>query len=472
MSNYIEGLKQTRQENVAKGEALVAGAEKRGAHNLSAAEQAEFDELMSHIETIDERLADAATQEKRAKEADDAFAAIGGRSGDSKHESRGLEYDTARRSIDAAFRSGDLHSEGAEKATELLGVGTSQERSLAARWAIAAGHRDYLGAFTKLCADPAQGHLMWTPEEGQAFRNARAVQADLRAMSLTDANGGYMVPLTLDPAVILTSAGSINPMRQVSRVVQTTTDSWTGINSAGATAEWIAEATQVADGSPSLDDQPIPVHKGDSFVPFSFEVGDDATNFVAELRKLLVDAADQLQATAFVTGSGSGQPTGIITALAGGSSVVAPTVAESFTAADVYKVLEAVPPRFRANAQWMANLSILDAIDQFETTNGAKKFPQAGENPAVILRRQAFENSNLDGTYDAAATAANHVLLCGDFSNYVIVDRIGTTLELIPHLFGANGRPTLQRGALLWFRTGADSVNDNAFRVLNVATTA
>jgi predicted phage gp36 major capsid-like protein len=50
----------------------------------------------------------------------------------------------------------------------------------------------------------------------------------------------------------------------------------------------------------------------------------------------------------------------------------------------------------------------------------------------------------------------------------VIVDRIGNTLELIPNLVGANRRPTGQRGALLWFRTGSDSVVDNAFRLLNV----
>jgi predicted phage gp36 major capsid-like protein len=54
----------------------------------------------------------------------------------------------------------------------------------------------------------------------------------------------------------------------------------------------------------------------------------------------------------------------------------------------------------------------------------------------------------------------------------VIADRIGTTVEFIPQLFGANRRPTGQRGVFMWFRTGSDSVADNAFRVLNVATTA
>jgi predicted phage gp36 major capsid-like protein len=33
-------------------------------------------------------------------------------------------------------------------------------------------------------------------------------------------------------------------------------------------------------------------------------------------------------------------------------------------------------------------------------------------------------------------------------------------------------RPTGQRGALLWFRTGSDVVNPNAFRLLSIPTTA
>lgn len=66
----------------------------------------------------------------------------------------------------------------------------------------------------------------------------------------------------------------------------------------------------------------------------------------------------------------------------------------------------------------------------------------------------------------------DYVLLYGDFTNFVIVDRVGTTMELVPHLFGANQRPTGQRGALLWFRTGSDVVIPNAFRLLDVPTTA
>jgi hypothetical protein len=71
-------------------------------------------------------------------------------------------------------------------------------------------------------------------------------------MSTTDANGGYMVPLTLDPAIMLSSDGSNNPLRQIARVAPTTTNAWQGVLSAGASAEWKAEAEEAADGSPTL----------------------------------------------------------------------------------------------------------------------------------------------------------------------------------------------------------------------------
>ncbi len=57
-------------------------------------------------------------------------------------------------------------------------------------------------------------------------------------------------------------------------------------------------------------------------------------------------------------------------------------------------------------------------------------------------------------------------LIYGDFSRYVIVDRIGLEIELIPHLFGVNRRPTGQRGLYAFWRNGAKVVDANAFRAL------
>lgn len=80
--------------------------------------------------------------------------------------------------------------------------------------------------------------------------------------------------------------------------MQIATDSWNGVTSAGVTAEWTAEAAEMADASPTLASPAIPVYKGDAFVGFSFEVEGDAVGFMSEFGKLLLDGADQLTATA------------------------------------------------------------------------------------------------------------------------------------------------------------------------------
>jgi HK97 family phage major capsid protein len=385
------------------------------------------------------------------------------------------QRDDAMRTLERAVQSDRLNSVGAELVEGLMRSGPTQQQTWTQRYATAAGSEHYERAFAKLLANPTHGHLTWTGEEGEAYRAVAAVQTEQRALSTSDSAGGYMIPLTLDPAINLTSNGSINPLRQISRVVQIATDSWSGVTSAGVTSEWSAEAAEVADASPTLGQPVIPVYKGDAFVPFSFEVEGDAVNFLQELSKLLVDGAEQLCATAFTTGTGSGQPTGIVTALAAASGTVpliAPGNAETLASGDVYAVQNALPPRFQPNAKWTANLSIINMLRQLETTNGALKFPALQDNPPMLLGRTMYENSNMDGSWDPASTANNYVLVYGDFGQNVIVDRLGSTLELVPHLVGANRRPTGQRGALLWFRTGSNVVVPQAFRMLNIATTA
>jgi len=55
-------------------------------------------------------------------------------------------------------------------------------------------------------------------------------------------------------------------------------------------------------------------------------------------------------------------------------------------------------------------------------------------------------------------------------TGYRIVDRIGSAIEIIPHLFGAaQGQfPTGQRGAYFYWRVGGGVVAPNALRYLEV----
>ena len=374
----------------------------------------------------------------------------------------------ARRVIDRLAERGRLPSASASTATTLVEHGTPRDMRIAADWVTIVGSDAYLRAFAKMCSDPTRGHMLWTEEERSAF----AAVEEFRAMSLSDNAGGLMVPFELDPTVLLSSAGVESPLLTVSRVIQTLTNVWHGVSSAGVTSRWAAENSETVDGSPLLAPVPITAHRLDSFVPFSFEIQQDAMIFAGEMQRLLHDSASILAETAYTTGDGIGQPAGLITGLVGTPSVVNTATPEAFVSGDVYGLQESLPPRFQANASWLGSNAILNKIEQMTTPNGSRVFEEMdGMN---LVRKPVRELSTLNHGWNPAVTADNYVLVYGDFkAAFAITQRIGTTIELVPHLFGPTRlMPTGQRGFYLWQRTGSAVINANAARVLNVHTIA
>jgi len=352
-----------------------------------------------------------------------------------------------------------VKDEHRERAVELLERNDTRDGALA-RHMIATGSDAYRDAWSKKMV----GETDFSDEERQALTTERA-------MSLTSANGGYAVPFILDPTIILTNSGTINPLRQISRVRTTVASNWHGITSAGVTASFSAEAAQVADGAPTLAQPTINPEKAQAFVPASIEAFEDIAGLADEVLMMFADARDRLEATKFTLGAGhaSQEPNGLITALvaAGGSTVVATTTGDVFALADVYKLQGSLPARHRKNASWGAQLAIYNAARQFATANNYNGFwtDLGGDRPAELMGKPAYELEDMDGVIDGSAN--NYILVYGDFQKFQIVDRVGMSVEFIPHLFGANGRPTGQRGWYAYWRTSSDALDTNAFRLLN-----
>lgn len=332
------------------------------------------------------------------------------------------------------------------------------------RLCLALSEPTYLRSWIKLARNPMSADL--SADERQSVHR---VQTLARAMSLTDAAGGYLVPFQLDPTVIITANGSVNQIRRAAREVVAIGDVWNGVSSGAVAWSYDAEAAEVSDDATTFAQPTIPIYKAQGFVPISIEAFQDAANVTAEIGRLLAFGRDVLEANAFSLGTGTGMPTGIVTALVGTSSVVTSAVADTFGIADVYALEGALPARYSGSPStaWLANRLIYNRIRQFDTAGGAGLWAQLGDGmPAGLLDHQALISEDMDGVINAAAE--NYVAVYGDFDNYVIADRIGMTVEFVPHLFGTNRRPTNQRGWLAYVRHGADSVNDAAFRLLNV----
>lgn len=433
-------------------------------------EPGELPKLDEEIETLRGRISELETVEKRRSESAGQVPQHTRTSHQADpYDVRDLTWMTPAselraRTLTAIEKAeGDLDDSHRQRATELVERGGPT----LARRILATGSPAYRSAFAKV----AGGQPMLLDNEER--------EALTRAQSLTNGEGGFAIPFTLDPTIIMTNDGAANPFRQVARVETITTDSWNGVASTGVSGGYAAEASEVGDDAATLTQPSVSPERWDVFVPFSFEIGQDWRNIEADVRMMVNEKRDEFDVVAFTTGDGTDEPTGIITALDGTSSEIAPATAETFAVADVYGTEEALPPKYRRTGQqakWMASLGTINTIRQFADDDGHALLERLGAGtPRELLGYELYENSAMDSAADinAAATADNFVLILGDWRNYLIVDRAGMNMELVPHLFATgNNRPSGQRGFLAWGRTGAGSLNDNAFRVLSIPTTA
>jgi HK97 family phage major capsid protein len=370
-------------------------------------------------------------------------------------------HERALRAIDQAVFPRNVDAKGH---VEELIARIDNEAGQFSRYLLATGSLEYKRAFTKALAgqrtSPREDDLLY------------------RAASLTAASGGYAVPFVLDPTVLPTSNGAINPYRSIASVQQITVDEWRGVTSTGITAAFQAEASAVTDNSPTLAQPIVSTEMARAFVPFSIEIGQDWASFSTEMASMLQDAKDVLEATKFAVGSGTNEPFGVVT---GATTVFTASATNSLFVADVYGVHNALGPRFRGNATWVMNNAVADRIRQLDTAGGAQLWvdnlrlrsaavPNSmtdGRMGADLLGKPTYESTSQSGTF----TTGQLIAVIGDWRYYKIVDRVGLTIETIPHLFGpAQGNlPTGQRGLFAFWRVGAKVLDANAFRTLKLA---
>ena len=459
---------QTRMQEIDtefSGQALPEGA--KDEFERLQAEKVETERLIKELETRRAWVTDSAekpeareygfnTHSPRSTRGEDIYDLSTVRASASDPTVAGRELkDRAKRAVEKGhYPSPSVSQEEAQENVERLLDTIDTEDGALARRILQTGSPTYKRAFGKKLA----GQHLSSEEE--------------RTLSLTDSAGGYAIPFTLDPSVIHTSNHSVNPFRAISRVVPVTGDNWNGVTSAGVSASYGAEATEASDGAPTLGQPSISVEKAQCFVPYSIEIGQDWSGLQGELTMMIQEAKDDLEATKFATGAGHGsnEPEGV---LVGGTVTYTTAASATLAVADLYGTEAALPPRHRPRATWVANRSQYNRIRQFDTYGGAQlwtenlqvglpnQVPTPGNVGARLLGYPAHELSTMGTTTAASSTIA----IFGDFSRYVIVDRVGMSVELIPHLFGtASNYPTGQRGLYAYWRNSAEVVDANAFR--------
>jgi HK97 family phage major capsid protein len=304
-----------------------------------------------------------------------------------------------------------------------------------------------------------------------AHASGRQLTPRMQAVMQTyvDADGGSAIPVVIDPSFILTSDGSVNPLREVSRIETITGKTWQPITTAGVTAAYVGERTTTgaADSAPSDIDSPVatPV-RADVALDVTLEYLQDygPAALLSELGTLITDAKDQLEAEKFLLGDGAGEPEGLMFALiTDATSIVNTLVDNTYSLDDLDALIAALGPRFRSRAEFLANLAI------YQLTRG---FGDAGQTAgsiydpvSKILRGYAAHEASF---MDDVATDAKEILLFGDYkTGFVIVDRIGLATKVVDTR-DTNGRPTGGSTIYAAWRNTSKLLVPNAFRVLRV----
>lgn len=283
----------------------------------------------------------------------------------------------------------------------------------------------------------------------------------------SDANGGYAIPVTIDPSFVLTTDGAVNPLRDdMARIETITTKQWAPVTTGGVTASYAAETAAASDGAPSDIASPaITPIRAHVSVDFTAEYSEDygPAAIASEVGKLIADAKNVLEANMFINGNGSGQPTGIVFALSGGASVVPSAGDNAFALADVDEVEGDLGDRFISRAQWLAARKIYQLARAFGTAGQPANSiydPMSG----TLRGYRARISNNMDKTIENDA----EVLVFGDFQHFIIVDRLGLSTEFIPMVFNGDGRPLGRRGVYARWRNDTGLTTINAFRLLTI----
>lgn len=308
------------------------------------------------------------------------------------------------------------------------------------------------------------------------YCQAKTYEHESRAWAVdgTTTTGGYAVVPDYDVTLLLINSGSTNPFRQIADVRQTVVNKVYGLSTAGVTAGWISESTEEGDDTPAVAQPSWDIQKASGYIEASFETIQDS-DLGSEVAFLFNDAKDNLEATAFATGTGGGEPYGVVTRCASLNAYVfgdsGSTVEKDIVISDIYALDNALAPRWRGNASFVANKVIYNQIRQLSPSGQGSSFwvDLGGGQPSMLIGYPTYESSAMDSI--VATGSEDNVMILGDFrQGYRIYDRLGAQMAFNPFVVGSSRRPTGNAGWLFYWRTAGDvtdQTNASHFKLLH-----
>lgn len=267
------------------------------------------------------------------------------------------------------------------------------------------------------------------------------------------AQAGYLAPPEFG-SEILKALREFSPIRQYARVVTIGAPEIRYPRRLTSTAAtWVSETGNRTESGPTYEQVTLTPHEMATFVEVSRQLlEDNAYNLESELASDLAESFAITEGAAFVSGTGAGQPVGLLT-----SPDISEIEIAAITGDSLIDALYSLPSFHAQRAVWVLNRNTLATIRKLKDGDGNYLWQPGlrdGE-PGTILGRPTVEAVDMP---DAETGAAPIVI--GDLSGYRIVDRVQFEMLVDPFTGARNGLTTIHARK----RVGADVTHPDRLR--------
>lgn len=297
-----------------------------------------------------------------------------------------------------------------------------------------------------LTAKPMAGGVDAKPKTGRAsdaYRQAMltAFRTNFRQISNVleegvDANGGYLVPEEYDHRLI-DILDEDNVMRKLGTRITTSGEHKINIAATKPAAAWIEEGGALTFGDATFDQIILDAHKLHVAIKITEELlYDNAFNLENYIITQFGKALSNAEEDAFINGTGTGQPLGLLAATGGAEIGVTAKATNTITADELIDLIYALKRPYRKDAAFLLNDQTMAVIRKLKDTTGQYLWQpslQAGE-PDRIMGYKAYTSP-----YFPTLAADGAGVAFGDFSYYNIGDRGTRSFAELKELFAGNG---------------------------------
>ncbi|MYZ46467.1 phage major capsid protein [Propylenella binzhouense] len=284
-------------------------------------------------------------------------------------------------------------------------------------------------------------------------------------VAANDAAGGYLAPEQFASELIKLLV-EYSPIRAYARVMNITAGEVKfPRRTASTAATWVAETADRTASEPAFEQITLTPHELATFTDISTQLlEDNSYGLEGELMADFAESFGKTEGAAFVNGTGSGQPKGLM--VASGITSVTTGAAGGFPTTNPADVLiglyHSLPTAHAQRGIWLMNRNTLGTVRKWKDGDGRYLVldPISQGAPSTLLGRPIVEAVDMD---DIEADA--FPILFGDLQGFRIVDRVALSVLRDPYSLATKGQVRFHARR----RVGADVTHPDRFVKLQCA---